>query len=202
MKLSLTPIVSGKNYDHVEMQCYFHVIQVSMSKILKECYTLFLIVFTGLGMFVGNFLIPPLGKYSIEGYGIGGVIGFLFYNVMYFIIVVVVYPCPEDACGTEKERVEAHDEKEVETALRAGARVVGVNNRDLKTFAVDPANCLRLRSFVPPDVAFVAESGVKCRADVEALEKGGADAALVGEALMRAEDRLSALKEMRGKTSE
>jgi indole-3-glycerol phosphate synthase len=94
--------------------------------------------------------------------------------------------------------VEAHDEHELSTALAAGARVVGVNNRDLKTFTVDPLNCLRLRELVPPGVAFVAESGITCRADVVRLEQNGVDAVLVGETLMRASDRGAALRELRG----
>ncbi|MDR1590016.1 MAG: indole-3-glycerol phosphate synthase TrpC [Oscillospiraceae bacterium] len=94
---------------------------------------------------------------------------------------------------------EVHDGRELSMALGAGARVVGVNNRDLKTFTVDPLNCLRLRELTPPGVAFVAESGITCRADVVRLEQNGVDAVLVGEALMRAPDRRAALRELRGR---
>jgi indole-3-glycerol phosphate synthase len=97
---------------------------------------------------------------------------------------------------------EAHDERELSAALTAGARVVGVNNRDLKTFAVDPTNCLRLRELAPPDIVFVAESGITCRADVVRLEQNGVDAVLVGETLMRAPDRRAALRELRGEGGE
>jgi indole-3-glycerol phosphate synthase len=93
--------------------------------------------------------------------------------------------------------VEAHDEREVETALRAGARVIGVNNRNLRDFTVDPENSRRLRSMIPRDVVFVSESGVKGPEDVRALRAMGADAVLVGEALMRAADKKAMLAALR-----
>lgn len=93
--------------------------------------------------------------------------------------------------------VEAHDEREVETALRAGARVIGVNNRNLRDFTVDPENSRRLRSMIPRDVIFVSESGVKSPEDVRALRQMGADAVLIGETLMRAADKKAALAALR-----
>ena len=93
---------------------------------------------------------------------------------------------------------EAHDERETETALRCGARVIGVNNRNLKDFSVDSDNSRRLRRLVPSDKIFVSESGVKTREDVKALEEIGADAVLVGETLMRAENKTSKLRELKG----
>ena len=94
--------------------------------------------------------------------------------------------------------VEAHDENEVISAQRAGARIIGVNNRNLKDFSVDTENSARLKSLVSNDVFFVSESGVKTRADVEKLIEIGADAVLVGETLMRASDKTAALKELKG----
>ena len=94
--------------------------------------------------------------------------------------------------------VEAHDESEAEIAVRAGARIVGVNNRNLKDFTVDTDNSRRLRALIPKDVLFVSESGVKDAQDVQAARKMGADAVLVGEALMRATDRRAKLAELRG----
>ncbi|MDR3301047.1 MAG: indole-3-glycerol phosphate synthase TrpC [Spirochaetaceae bacterium] len=85
--------------------------------------------------------------------------------------------------------VEAHDELEVRNALAAGARIIGVNNRDLKTFTVDLRNSLRLRSCVPRDKIFVAESGISTAADIAALRAAGVDAALIGEAMMRSSDK-------------
>ena len=96
--------------------------------------------------------------------------------------------------------VEAHDEAEAETALRAGARVIGVNNRNLKDFSVDPGNSRRLRKLIPEGVLFVSESGVRDAGDVKAAREAGADAVLVGEALMRAADRKAKLAELRGLT--
>lgn len=84
--------------------------------------------------------------------------------------------------------VEAHDENEVERALKAGARIVGVNNRDLKTFTVDVGNSLRLRDMVPPEVLFVSESGIKGEKEIAELKEHQVDAALIGETLMRAEN--------------
>lgn len=94
--------------------------------------------------------------------------------------------------------VEAHDEREVNRALRAGARIVGVNNRNLVDFSVDFRNCLRLRDMVPPEVLFVAESGVSEPSQVRELEGHGVNAVLVGEALMRAADKRAALSALRG----
>ncbi|RKM61103.1 indole-3-glycerol phosphate synthase TrpC [Butyrivibrio sp. CB08] len=94
--------------------------------------------------------------------------------------------------------VEAHDEKEIQMALNAGARMIGVNNRNLKDFTVDTDNSKKLRALIPSDVIFVSESGVKGRSDVEALLKIGADAVLVGETLMRAADKKQKLSELKG----
>lgn len=94
--------------------------------------------------------------------------------------------------------VEAHDEKEVQTALSAGARMVGVNNRNLKDFSVDTENSRRLRELVPENVLFVSESGVKGFGDVAKLQELGADAVLIGESLMRAPDKKKKLDELRG----
>ena len=94
--------------------------------------------------------------------------------------------------------VEAHDASEVAAALKAGARIVGVNNRNLKDFTVDTGNSHRLRALIPRDVLFVSESGVRDAGDARAARDMGADAVLVGEALMRAEDRRDRLAELRG----
>jgi indole-3-glycerol phosphate synthase len=95
--------------------------------------------------------------------------------------------------------VEAHDAAELKQALSAGARIVGVNNRDLKTFQVDLQNSVRLRQLTPPDVLFTAESGVSSREDVELLEANGIDAVLIGETLMRSPDRQKALRRLMGR---
>lgn len=94
--------------------------------------------------------------------------------------------------------VEAHDEAEVKTALRAGGRMIGVNNRNLKDFSVDTENSRRLRELIPEEVMFVSESGVRDAEDVERLRAIGTDAVLIGETLMRAEDKKTKLRELRG----
>lgn len=94
--------------------------------------------------------------------------------------------------------VEAHDEQEIASAAAAGARVIGVNNRNLKNFTVDVTNSLALRQKAPPGVLFVAESGITSPSDVSALRAAGVDAVLVGEALMRAPDKAAALAALRG----
>lgn len=94
--------------------------------------------------------------------------------------------------------VEAHDEQEVRTALSAGAGIIGVNNRDLRTFTVDIGNSARLRKLVPPEVLFVSESGIRTAEDIEALRQNGTNAVLVGETLMRSPDKRAALAELRG----
>jgi len=94
--------------------------------------------------------------------------------------------------------VEVHSAAEVERALEAGARVVGVNTRDLGTLEVDPEVVAKLRPLVPDGVVAVGESGVSTRADVEALEAVGIDAVLVGEALMRAADPAAKIRELLG----
>lgn len=94
--------------------------------------------------------------------------------------------------------VETHNESEVRTALSAGARIIGVNNRNLKDFTVDTDLSRRLRELIPHDVLFVSESGVKTAEDVAALAEIGADAVLIGETLMRAPDKKAKLAELRG----
>ena len=95
--------------------------------------------------------------------------------------------------------VEAHDEDEVKTAIRAGARIIGVNNRNLKDFTVDTNNSARMRALVPKDIIFVSESGVKSANDIKLLREIGADAALIGETLMRAENKKEMLDTLRGR---
>lgn len=98
--------------------------------------------------------------------------------------------------------VETHDETEIRSAVQAGAKIIGVNNRNLKDFSVDFSNAARLRDLIPANCLYVAESGVKTVEDVAALRKIGADAVLMGEVLMRAPDKTALLAQMRGVTNE
>jgi len=93
--------------------------------------------------------------------------------------------------------VEVHDEDELKMALCAGVRIIGVNNRDLKTFTVDPGISLRLRKLMPGGIIFVSESGIRTAEDVEILRQNGVDAVLVGETLMRSLDKKATLAELR-----
>ncbi|MGN0469762.1 MAG: indole-3-glycerol phosphate synthase TrpC [Acutalibacteraceae bacterium] len=95
--------------------------------------------------------------------------------------------------------VEAHDEDEIHSALKAGARLIGVNNRNLKDFTVDINNCVNLRKLVPSDVTFVAESGIKSAKDIDALRQANVNAVLIGETLMRAENKTEMLAQLKGK---
>ncbi len=93
--------------------------------------------------------------------------------------------------------VEAHTEEEVASAISAGARVIGVNNRNLKTFEVDLTNSVRLRGLVPKDILFVAESGIKTPEDMAVLKEAGVNAVLIGETLMRSPDKKEQLDWLR-----
>ena len=93
--------------------------------------------------------------------------------------------------------VEAHDAQEIDMAASAGAQMIGVNNRNLRDFSVDFSNAARLRERIPANALYVAESGVTGPADAKALRQIGADAALIGEAFMRAKDKAAMLRAMR-----
>ena len=93
--------------------------------------------------------------------------------------------------------VESHDADEVGSALAAGAAIIGVNNRNLKDFSVNPLNSLRLREQIPAEKLFVAESGIAKASDCAGLKAAGVQAVLVGEALMRSPNPATMLKEMR-----
>jgi len=89
--------------------------------------------------------------------------------------------------------VEAHSKAEIASALEAGARIIGVNNRNLKTFEVDIRNCLMLRDLVPKEILYVAESGIQTPEEIALLERAGVDAVLLGEVLMRSADKKAML---------
>lgn len=94
--------------------------------------------------------------------------------------------------------VEAHDEYEVDRALNLGAEIVGVNNRDLRTFQVDMNNSIRLRKMAPDNVVFVSESGIRTPEDIRLLYENKVDAVLIGETLMRSPDKKAALESLNG----
>lgn len=94
--------------------------------------------------------------------------------------------------------VEAHNEIEIKTALNAGSRIIGVNNRNLKDFTVDTGNSCRIRNLVPQNILFVSESGVKDYNDIKLLRESNVNAVLIGETLMRAKNKTTKLAELRG----
>ena len=94
--------------------------------------------------------------------------------------------------------VETHDETEVKSAIDAGSRIIGVNNRNLKTFEVDITNSVRLRKLIPSDISFVSESGIRNAQDISVLRQIGANAVLIGETLMRSGDTRAELAKLRG----
>lgn len=94
--------------------------------------------------------------------------------------------------------VEAHDEEEIRRAISCGARILGVNNRNLKNFTVNVENSLILRRSVPEEIIFVAESGIRTAEDIEKLRQGNVQAVLIGETLMRSRDKKAMLDELRG----
>lgn len=94
--------------------------------------------------------------------------------------------------------VEAHDEREVESALAARARIIGVNNRNLKDFTVDLSNSIKLRKLVPENILFMAESGIKQASHIEMLRQAKVNGVLIGETLMRSTDKKAMLAELWG----
>lgn len=92
--------------------------------------------------------------------------------------------------------VETHSSLEIKKAIRAGARIIGVNNRNLQTFAVDNEHSIQLRKVVPEDILFVSESGISTTQNIQALKKEHVDAVLIGETIMKAYDKQRVLQEL------
>lgn len=98
--------------------------------------------------------------------------------------------------------VETHDEEEVRRAVKAGARVIGANNRNLKDFTVDIHNSVKLRKLVPDHILFISESGISTPEDVNILRKNGTNGVLIGETLMRSDDKKGMIDYLRGEISD
>ena len=94
--------------------------------------------------------------------------------------------------------VEAHTSGEVKKAVKSGAEIIGVNNRDLQTFQVDLRTSERLRNLVPEHILYVSESGIKTAEDIGRLKKNRTDGVLIGETLMRSSDKKKKLEELKG----
>jgi indole-3-glycerol phosphate synthase len=142
-----------------------------------------------------DFLIDPVQVWEARAAGADAVL---------LIARILDQPLLEDLHALAVELgmdalVEAHTEGELERALAAGATLVGVNNRDLDTFATDLELSIRLAPRVPAAVTYVAESGIRTAADVDRLGAAGVDAVLVGESLMRQEDLRAAAAALAGR---
>ena len=94
--------------------------------------------------------------------------------------------------------VETHNEEEVKKALNSGANILGVNNRDLKTFTVDINTSLKLRKLIPENKILISESGIKTAQDIKILKENGFNGALIGESIMLSKDKKQFLSELRG----
>ena len=93
--------------------------------------------------------------------------------------------------------VEVHDADEIRTAMIVGAEIIGVNNRNLKDFTVDIENSIGLRRCVSGDVIFISESGIKTPEDIRRLKENDVDAVLIGETLMKSDDKKSMISELK-----
>jgi len=139
-----------------------------------------------------DFICDPYQVYESRAYGADSLL----------LIVAILNPERlEELLGLSHQLnmsclVEVHNETELEAALKSGARIIGLNNRDLRTLAVDMAVTEQLRPLIPPDRVVVSESGIRDRSDMEKLERWGVDAALVGESLMSAPDIAAKMKEL------
>jgi len=139
-----------------------------------------------------DFIGDPYQIYQSRAYGADSLL----------LIVAILTPGRlEELLGLSRELgmsclVEVHNEAELEIALKSGARIIGINNRDLNTFTVDLATTQRLRPLIPPDRIVVSESGIKDSSDMEKLKSWGVDAVLIGESLMSAPDIAAKMKEL------
>ncbi len=141
-----------------------------------------------------DFTVDPYMIYEAKALGAGAV---LLICSLLTAEEIEVYIRIADSLGMSA-LVEAHDEEELSKAVAAGARVIGVNNRNLKDFTVDIHNSIRLRKLAPADTLFVAESGIRTAADIAELKENGVNGVLIGETLMRAPEKRRVLKELGG----
>jgi indole-3-glycerol phosphate synthase len=146
----------------------------------------------GLPLLRKDFICDPYQIYESRAYGADSLL---------LIIAILKLEELQELLGISHELnmtclVEVHNEAEVEIALKTGARIIGINNRNLATFTVDLTTTERLRPLIPPDRIVVSESGIKERSDIERLRQVGIDAFLVGESLMSAPDIAAKMKEL------
>ncbi|MFC1949065.1 indole-3-glycerol phosphate synthase TrpC [Chloroflexota bacterium] len=138
-----------------------------------------------------DFIHDPYQIYEARAYGA---------DALLLIVAMLTAEKLKELLGLSHELkmgclVEVHSEAELEIALNSGARIIGINNRDLKTFDVDIATTQRLRPFIPADRIVVSESGIKDRNDMEKMKEWGVDAVLIGESLMASDDIAARMRE-------
>ena len=139
-----------------------------------------------------DFITDPYQVYESRAYGADSLL---------LIVAILSLQKLKELLGLSHELgmsclVEVHNEAELEIALRSRARIIGINNRNLKTFTVDLTTTERLRPLIPKDKIVVSESGIKNRHDIEKLKQWGVDAVLIGESLMSAPDIAAKMKEL------
>jgi indole-3-glycerol phosphate synthase len=141
-----------------------------------------------------DFIIDPYQVYQSRAYGADAIL----------LIAGILFPAKlKELLGLSRDLgmaclVETHNEREIEAALSAGAEIIGINNRDLRTFQVDLNTTQKLRRLVPPDRLLVSESGIRAHADLLKMKEWGVNAVLIGEALVSAPDIAARLKEFNG----
>lgn len=200
-KASPSKGVIAETFPYVEIAKEYEQAGASALSVLTEPY-----YFQGSNEYLreidGQVGIPILRKdFTVDAYMLyeAKVIGA---SAVLLICAILTDAELEEYCAIAQELglsalVEAHTEDEVRRAEKCGARIIGVNNRDLKTFAVDIHTSERLRRLVPKDAVYVSESGIKTPDDVRRLKENGTDAVLIGETLMRSTDKKAALDALR-----
>jgi indole-3-glycerol phosphate synthase len=202
-KASPSQGVIAEDFDYVKIAKEYELAGAAAISVLTEPYW-FLGSDDYLKEIVREVKIPVLRKdFTVDSYmiyeaKIMGAAAVLFICALLSKDTLKNYLQIADSLGLSA-LVEAHDEQEVIMAVEAGARIIGVNNRNLKTFEVDVNNSSKYRKMIPNNIIFVSESGIKTYADIKVLEENKTDAALIGETLMRAKDKTKALAELRGK---
>jgi len=139
-----------------------------------------------------DFIFDPYQVYESRAYSADGLL---------LIVAILTPERLDELIGLSHDLgmsclVEVHNKTELETALKSGARIIGINNRDLNTFDVNLSTTERLRPLIPPDRIVVSESGIKNRSDMEKMKKWAVDAVLVGEVLMSAPDIAAKMREL------
>lgn len=164
---------------------YFHGKKEYVKEIAQQCQ---------IPVLQKDFIIDPYQIYEAKTLGASAI---LLICALLSVEQLAAYRKLAESLGMDA-LVETHDIQEIQMALSSGAKIIGVNNRNLKTFAVDLATSIQLRDLIPSSIVFVSESGIRNRADIIALENNDTDAVLIGETLMRSSDKKKMIAQLRG----